>query len=118
MLFLTTEIAEGSGRNGMSQPNRPKNATDYTSSRPLASYGRQVGVRRQWARTLNRSRLGLKSMNGKSVARGNARRAIETNAVGRFRSHSFARSVADLGFSPDGNWSSPEAKSMSGRETV
>ena len=28
----------------------------------------------------------------------------------RFRSHSFARSVADLGFSPDGNWSSLEAQ--------
>ena len=88
----------------MSQPTTPENATDYTSSRPLASHGRQVGVRCRWARTLNRSRLGLKSMNGRSAARGYARRSIEANADVRFRSHSFARRVADLGFSPDGNW--------------
>ena len=99
----TTETTERNGRNGMSQPNPPENATDYTSSRPLASHGRQVGVRCRWARTLNRSRLGLKSMNGKSVARGNVCRLTGINTAVRFRSYSFARSVADLGFSPDGN---------------
>ena len=101
---FTTEMTEGSGKNGTEQPTSPENAADYTSSRPLASLGLQVGVRCQWARTLNRPRLGLKSGNGKSVARGNACRLIETNTAVRFRFHSFARSVADLGFSPDGNW--------------
>ena len=110
MLFFTTEIAEGSGRNGMSPPDRPKNATDYTSSRPLASFGRRSGVRRRWARTLNRSRLGLKSVSGKPVARGNACRSTEANQAVRFRSHSFARSVADLDFAPKGNERRHEAE--------
>ena len=109
-VVFTTEGTERSGRNGMSQPDRQDNAADYTSSRPLVSRGCQVDVRCRWARTLNRPRLGLKSMNGMSVARGNAWRSIETNTAVRFRSHSFARSVADLGFSPDGNWSGLEAQ--------
>ena len=101
--FSTTEIAEVSRKNGTEQPNPPENAADYTSSRPLASHGCQVGVRCRWARTLNRPRLGLKSMNGKSVARSNACRLTEPTTAVRFRSHSFARSVADLGFAPSDN---------------
>ena len=110
VLFSTTEIAEGSGRNGMCPPDRLKNATDYTSSRPLASFGRRVGVRRRWARTLNRSRLGLKSVSGKPVARGNDCRSTEANPAVRFRLHSFARSVADLDFAPKGNEHRHEAE--------
>ena len=45
----------------------------------------------------------LKSVSGKSVARGNVCRERETCAAVRFRFHSFTRSVADLDFSPNAN---------------
>ena len=141
---FTTEGTERSGRNGMSPPNRPKNATDYTPFSPLAI--RCVSLRlhlpmakkpKSAAPRLKELRTELVSLlpcrgadfNTESQRHGGTEeenRCVKHDDLSvplclcasvlrkqvrkRFCSHSFVRSVADLGFSPDGNWIRREAQ--------
>ena len=113
MLFFTTEIAEGSGRNGMRQPTPPENATDYTPFSPLAIKCVPLRLHLPMAKKPKSVAPRLKECERKVLGerrcqlRGIAKRQ---SRQGWFRLHSFARSVADLGFSPDGNWSRLEAQ--------
>ena len=112
-MFFTTEIAEGSGRNGMSPPDRPKNATDYTPFSPLAIRCVPLQLHLPMAKKPKSVAPRLKEYERKVCGKKRCLwhgRDERQRRSGRFRSHSFARSVADLGFSPDGNWSRLEAQ--------
>ena len=102
----TTETTEGNGKNGTEQLNPPENATDYTPFSPLAIRCVPLRLHLSMAKKPKSVAPRLKECwRNRSDCR--CRLALPRNRhrllPQTFRSYSFARSVADLGFSPDGN---------------
>ena len=111
--FLLRNTRKSAEENGTVPPNRQKNATDYTSFSPLAfscvSLRLHLPMAKKPKSVAPRFEECERKVCGKRRCRLHGNVKWQRQSV-RFRSHSFARSVADLGFSPDGNGSGLEAK--------